>query len=329
MVRDCVCSYFPWFKSYFGWWFYVVIQRYICILVEFLLVRQVVECTFAYHYLWPKLLIKGNQTKWIQSHSIIPSMSKQTENRRYKKKTIKNSHLKKFFAPFWGCRSLAIFIKFTQIFHIIYRFKFNIVHPCTHTLAHIYFNQFGCHADSMHFNWTFILLADNVEPCYTSQLQTKKKRNKIKFECENYKITTPHVCIYFFFRIRGRLGSLLMLNVTIGILVGFIAGTHLPYHTVPKIFLPAPCIFFLLFIFFPETPHYFISRKNFDVRIPQIPFYWYSHTPTIHKVIARNMEMTVKYTNKMYACTKQYPTIHFEIHTRTRIHTIAYICSFQ
>lgn len=57
-----------------------------------------------------------------------------------------------------------------------------------------------------------------------------------------------------------------MLNVCIGILFGFIAGTHLPYNLVPKIFLPLPIIFFVLFIFFPETPQYFIARKNFDVR---------------------------------------------------------------
>lgn len=59
-----------------------------------------------------------------------------------------------------------------------------------------------------------------------------------------------------------------MLNVCIGILFGFIAGTHLPYTLVPKIFLPLPIVFFLLFIFFPETPQHYIVRKNFDVRTP-------------------------------------------------------------
>lgn len=67
------------------------------------------------------------------------------------------------------------------------------------------------------------------------------------------------------YRIRGRLGSLLMLSVTIGILFGFIAGTYLTYYLVPKIFLPLPIVFFVLFIFFPETPQYYIKRKSFDV----------------------------------------------------------------
>lgn len=70
---------------------------------------------------------------------------------------------------------------------------------------------------------------------------------------------------YIHCRIRGRLGSLLMLSVTIGILFGFIAGTYLQYFLVPKLFLPLPIVFFVLFIFFPETPQYFIQRKSFEV----------------------------------------------------------------
>lgn len=93
-------------------------------------------------------------------------------------------------------------------------------------------------------------------------------------------------CIYIC-RIRGRLGSLLMLNVTIGILLGFIAGTHLPYDMVPKIFLPLPLIFFVLFCFYPETPQFFISRKKFDVRIPIAK-------KKKHQQIIRNMEITVE-----------------------------------
>lgn len=78
-----------------------------------------------------------------------------------------------------------------------------------------------------------------------------------------------------YYRIRGRLGSLLMLSVTIGILFGFISGTYLTYYLVPKIFLPLPLVFFALFIFFPETPQYFIQRKSFEVMYThrtEIPF---------------------------------------------------------
>ncbi|XP_055304889.1 facilitated trehalose transporter Tret1-like isoform X2 [Sitodiplosis mosellana] len=74
-------------------------------------------------------------------------------------------------------------------------------------------------------------------------------------------------------RIRGRLGSLLMLSVTIGILFGFIAGTYLTYYLVPKIFLPLPIVFFVLFIFFPETPQYFIQRKSFEKAKFSLNFY--------------------------------------------------------
>lgn len=68
-------------------------------------------------------------------------------------------------------------------------------------------------------------------------------------------------------RIRGRLASLLMLSVTIGILFGFIAGTYLSYYLVPKIFAPLPILFFIGFFLFPETPQYFIARKNFKVSV--------------------------------------------------------------
>lgn len=68
------------------------------------------------------------------------------------------------------------------------------------------------------------------------------------------------------YRIRGRLGSLLMLCVSIGILFGFTFGTYLAYFLVPKIFAPLPILFFAAFFFFPETPQYFISRKNFEVQ---------------------------------------------------------------
>lgn len=66
-------------------------------------------------------------------------------------------------------------------------------------------------------------------------------------------------------RIRGRLASLLMLSVCTGILIGFVTVPYLPYNLVPKIFAPLPILFFIAFILFPETPHYFIERQNFDV----------------------------------------------------------------
>lgn len=64
-----------------------------------------------------------------------------------------------------------------------------------------------------------------------------------------------------------------MLCVSIGILFGFVAGTYLAYFLVPKIFAPLPIIFFTSFFFFPETPQYFISRKNFEVKTLSAPDY--------------------------------------------------------
>lgn len=67
--------------------------------------------------------------------------------------------------------------------------------------------------------------------------------------------------------IRGRLGSLLMLSCTTGILFSFVAGTYLSYLQVPKLFMGLPIIFIIVFIFLPETPQYHISRKDNEVSL--------------------------------------------------------------
>lgn len=77
----------------------------------------------------------------------------------------------------------------------------------------------------------------------------------------NTKRAHAHICN----RIRGRLASLLMLCVCTGILIGFSTVPYLSYYLVPKVFAPLPILFFVAFIFLPETPQYFISRLDFDV----------------------------------------------------------------
>lgn len=79
---------------------------------------------------------------------------------------------------------------------------------------------------------------------------------------------------FFFFlnffqnhRIRGRLGSLMMLTLTTGILCSFVAGAYLDYSLIPKLFIPLPIVFFAAFILLPETPQHFLYRNNHEVSV--------------------------------------------------------------
>lgn len=72
--------------------------------------------------------------------------------------------------------------------------------------------------------------------------------------------------IFSILRIRGRLGSLMMVTLTTGILFAFVTGTYLKYSVIPKIFIALPVVFFAAFIFLPETPQHFLYRNNPEVR---------------------------------------------------------------
>lgn len=58
----------------------------------------------------------------------------------------------------------------------------------------------------------------------------------------------PCVC-----RIRGALGSYLMVFVSFGILVSFVAGTYLPYASVPYVFIFLPVLYVLGVLWLPDT----------------------------------------------------------------------------
>lgn len=57
----------------------------------------------------------------------------------------------------------------------------------------------------------------------------------------------------------------MMLTLTTGILAAFVAGSYLEYFFVPKLFIALPVVFFVAFIFLPETPQHLLSRNNFEV----------------------------------------------------------------
>lgn len=71
------------------------------------------------------------------------------------------------------------------------------------------------------------------------------------------------------FRIRGKLGSLMILFFNLGILVGYICGKSLDYITVPKVLILLPILFVVGFIFLPNTPQYLLKRNQLYVCVSE------------------------------------------------------------
>lgn len=65
--------------------------------------------------------------------------------------------------------------------------------------------------------------------------------------------------------VRGSLGSLLVLSCNIGILIAFIAGNYLTYNISPIIHASLPILFFMAFVFFPESPQYLMKIGKEEV----------------------------------------------------------------
>lgn len=65
-----------------------------------------------------------------------------------------------------------------------------------------------------------------------------------------------------FTRIRGRLGSLLMVSLNSGMLAAFIIGHFCSYSVAANVQLILPLVFVVSFTFFPETPQYYLTNGN-------------------------------------------------------------------
>ncbi|XP_037811226.1 facilitated trehalose transporter Tret1-like [Lucilia sericata] len=63
-------------------------------------------------------------------------------------------------------------------------------------------------------------------------------------------------------RVRGKLGTLLVLSCNIGILFAFILGNYFSYDIAAWILSALPLTFLITFIFLPESPQYFINKNN-------------------------------------------------------------------
>lgn len=67
-------------------------------------------------------------------------------------------------------------------------------------------------------------------------------------------------------RIRGTLGSCLVLSANTGILLIFLLGHYASYEFAPKVLIVIELIFLCVFPFFPESPQYLLKMNRAEVR---------------------------------------------------------------
>lgn len=73
--------------------------------------------------------------------------------------------------------------------------------------------------------------------------------------------------------IRGKLGTFLMLFMSTGTLIIFIAGAYLNFFTVPFVMLVFPISYLILVSFLPDTPPSLMSRNKADKAWDSLMFY--------------------------------------------------------
>ncbi|XP_023170728.2 uncharacterized protein LOC111599335 [Drosophila hydei] len=74
-------------------------------------------------------------------------------------------------------------------------------------------------------------------------------------------------------KIRGRLASMVMLSVNMGILMGYILSTNVDYYLAPFFVLPLPICYFISNLFLPETPFHLINKGKFAAAEKSFRYY--------------------------------------------------------
>lgn len=67
-------------------------------------------------------------------------------------------------------------------------------------------------------------------------------------------------------KVRGRLGSFLVLSCNFGVLFAYICGDYADYRTVPWLLIPPSLAFMILFARVPDSPSILMKRGLIEVR---------------------------------------------------------------
>lgn len=99
-------------------------------------------------------------------------------------------------------------------------------------------------------------------------------------EISDAKCVKPYLKVFnrsiissLFFRTRGRLGSMIMVSVNTGVLVGYILATNVDYFMAPLFIIPLPICYIVGNLFLPETPFFLIRNGKFDAAEKSFRFY--------------------------------------------------------
>ncbi|KAH8378225.1 hypothetical protein KR093_010297, partial [Drosophila rubida] len=74
-------------------------------------------------------------------------------------------------------------------------------------------------------------------------------------------------------KIRGRLGSMVMLSVNVGVLAGYILSTNVNYFVAPFFIIPLPICYLVGNLFLPETPFHLINKGKLGAAEKSFRFY--------------------------------------------------------
>ncbi|XP_055295153.1 uncharacterized protein LOC129564928 [Sitodiplosis mosellana] len=105
-------------------------------------------------------------------------------------------------------------------------------------------------------SWVILLLATNVYHLYVARFLVGFSGGGLFIVIPVYvsEIAEP--------KVRGTLGSMMILICNSGILLGFILASYLDYFGQIKANILLPTLFFLFFNFFPETPEWLLKRNQ-------------------------------------------------------------------
>lgn len=96
-------------------------------------------------------------------------------------------------------------------------------------------------------------------------------------------------------RIRGSLGSLMILALSSGIFIVFVAGAYLSYFFVPIVLHAFPTMFFISLFFIHDTPSSLLNRNKNDEAFESLKFYrTCGDDKTMVEIVAKEFELLKK-----------------------------------
>ncbi|EAT41204.1 AAEL007139-PA [Aedes aegypti] len=115
--------------------------------------------------------------------------------------------------------------------------------------------------------WICILYGPNVYFIYLGRILAGSGGGGILRAIPLYIADIAHC------KLRGMLGSVLVISLNVGILLGFVLGNSLSYFTVPIVMLVAPILFVVSTCFLPETPYCLLKQNRIEKAELSLMFY--------------------------------------------------------